>query len=274
MVRLRLAHQRCGELFKGNVDNWNVIIRFVCFGVGFHQWNGLDCLHPPYHSPKDRVLVIQPRLRNYKRKENEELSSSTSHMRSEFRLVPVLSDKGGWGAQLTVGVVVMKNCEPFVLGPALAMLSVYGRSCRSVGWNSSSNSPPQMLSPPVPIPRTENEENEQLDENLSLSFLIHWINFIQIQTYLMDLQFVSWSLWWRDGKCSHCKIHSWHEHRNSQQISGIPWRIFWCGCPPWCCESRPSHKSFEHLQKVKKWVRPNRIVMNLKGEFRCMSSSW
>lgn len=54
--------------------------------------------------------------------------------------------------QLTVGTTVMKNCELLEAGPALAMLSVYGRSCRSVGWNSSSNSPPQMLSPPMPVP--------------------------------------------------------------------------------------------------------------------------
>jgi len=46
----------------------------------------------------------------------------------------------------------MKNCDPFVFGPAFAMLTVYGRSCRSDGWNSSSNSPPQILSPPVPLP--------------------------------------------------------------------------------------------------------------------------
>ena len=31
---------------------------------------------------------------------------------------------------LTVGTTVMKNCEPFVFGPALAMLTVNGRSCR------------------------------------------------------------------------------------------------------------------------------------------------
>lgn len=54
--------------------------------------------------------------------------------------------------QLTVGTTVMKNCEPLEAGPALAILSVYGRSCLSVEWNSSSNSPPQMLSPPMPVP--------------------------------------------------------------------------------------------------------------------------
>lgn len=53
---------------------------------------------------------------------------------------------------LTVGTTVMKNWEPLVPAPAFAMLSVYGRSCLSVVWNSSSNSPPQMLSPPMPVP--------------------------------------------------------------------------------------------------------------------------
>lgn len=42
-------------------------------------------------------------------------------------------------------------CDPFVLGPALAILTVYGLSCLSVE-NSSSNSLCQMLSPPVPSP--------------------------------------------------------------------------------------------------------------------------
>jgi hypothetical protein len=30
---------------------------------------------------------------------------------------------------LTHGMTVIKNCEPLVLGPALAMLNVYGLSC-------------------------------------------------------------------------------------------------------------------------------------------------
>ena len=55
----------------------------------------------------------------------------------------------------TVGTTVIKNCEPFVFGPALAMLTVYGRSCLKLRWNSSSNSPPQMDSPPVPSPEKQ-----------------------------------------------------------------------------------------------------------------------
>merc|ERR1719152_9148 len=50
------------------------------------------------------------------------------------------------------GTVVMKNCEPLVLGPAFAIERVKGLSCFKDLWNSSSNSPPQMLSPPVPSP--------------------------------------------------------------------------------------------------------------------------
>ena len=46
----------------------------------------------------------------------------------------------------------MKNWEPLVPGPALAMESVKGRSCRRLLLNSSSNSVPQMLCPPVPFP--------------------------------------------------------------------------------------------------------------------------
>ena len=55
-------------------------------------------------------------------------------------------------ASLTVATTVMKNWEPFVSGPALAMLSVYGRSCFKEGWNSSSNSSFHIDSPPVPVP--------------------------------------------------------------------------------------------------------------------------
>ena len=34
---------------------------------------------------------------------------------------------------LTVGTTVIKNWEPLVLGPALAILTVYGRSCFRLG---------------------------------------------------------------------------------------------------------------------------------------------
>ena len=48
--------------------------------------------------------------------------------------------------------MVMKNWEPLVLGPAFAIESVNARSCRKAGANSSANSLPQMLVPPVPSP--------------------------------------------------------------------------------------------------------------------------
>ena len=38
-----------------------------------------------------------------------------------------------------VGATVMKNCEPFVPGPAFAMASRYGLLNCSSGWNSSPN---------------------------------------------------------------------------------------------------------------------------------------
>lgn len=50
------------------------------------------------------------------------------------------------------GTTVTKNCDPFVFGPALAMDSVYGRSCFNSGWNSSWKSLPQIDWPPVPLP--------------------------------------------------------------------------------------------------------------------------
>ena len=50
-----------------------------------------------------------------------------------------------WG----VGLTVMKNCEPFVPGPAFAIASRYGRSNCNSGWNSSANWKP---GPPRPVP--------------------------------------------------------------------------------------------------------------------------
>jgi hypothetical protein len=50
-----------------------------------------------------------------------------------------------------VASVVMKNCEPLVLGPALAILRVYFVCFRSD--ISSSNFLPHILSPPVPSPK-------------------------------------------------------------------------------------------------------------------------
>jgi hypothetical protein len=38
-----------------------------------------------------------------------------------------------------VAPTVMKNCEPFVPGPAFAIASRYGRLNASSGWNSSPN---------------------------------------------------------------------------------------------------------------------------------------
>ncbi|KAH9517535.1 hypothetical protein DERF_008205 [Dermatophagoides farinae] len=51
-----------------------------------------------------------------------------------------------------VAMTVMKNWDPFVLGPALAMDNVNGLSCFKCGTISSSNSAPQMEAPPVPVP--------------------------------------------------------------------------------------------------------------------------
>ena len=45
------------------------------------------------------------------------------------------------------GIVVMKNCDPFVFGPQFAILSVKGISCFKCSLNSSSNSSFQIDSP-------------------------------------------------------------------------------------------------------------------------------
>mmetsp|Transcript_15108 Transcript_15108/g.20256 ORF Transcript_15108/g.20256 Transcript_15108/m.20256 type:complete len:281 (+) Transcript_15108:580-1422(+) len=53
-----------------------------------------------------------------------------------------------------VASVVIKNCDPFVFSPAFAIDRSPGRSCFSLKF-SSLNSPPYMLSPPVPLPRVK-----------------------------------------------------------------------------------------------------------------------
>ena len=52
--------------------------------------------------------------------------------------------------------------EPLVLGPALAMDTVKGRSWRRLRLNSSANSPPQMLCPPVPSPASHTRDGHHL----------------------------------------------------------------------------------------------------------------
>ena len=88
------------------------------------------------------VLVLQHSIKN---RSSKMLKLSLVSLAFSLR---VLLEK----RLLTVGTTVMKNCDPLVLGPALAMLTVYGRSCLKFRWNSSSNSPPQIDSPPVPSP--------------------------------------------------------------------------------------------------------------------------
>ena len=51
-----------------------------------------------------------------------------------------------------VGANVMKNCEPFELGPELAIHNTPAPVCFKSLVSSSSNLPPNILSPPLPVP--------------------------------------------------------------------------------------------------------------------------
>ena len=51
-----------------------------------------------------------------------------------------------------VGARVMKNCDPFVLGPLLAMERIPAPVCFSSRVISSSNFAPKTLCPPLPVP--------------------------------------------------------------------------------------------------------------------------
>eukprot|EP01052_Picozoa_sp_SAG31_P023028 SAG31_NODE_1865_length_7034_cov_1.932805_4_plen_151_part_00 len=51
-----------------------------------------------------------------------------------------------------VGANVKKNCDPFVLGPALAIERIPAPVCLSCFVTSSSNFPPYIELPPLPVP--------------------------------------------------------------------------------------------------------------------------
>ena len=50
------------------------------------------------------------------------------------------------------GARVIKNCDLFVFGPLLAILIIPAPECFNSGVISSSNTPPYILSPPLPVP--------------------------------------------------------------------------------------------------------------------------
>ena len=56
-------HKRYRSLSSDhNVDDTDIVVRFVGFRVGFHVAHLLHHLHAFGNAPKHRVLVIQPRL--------------------------------------------------------------------------------------------------------------------------------------------------------------------------------------------------------------------
>lgn len=116
-----------------NVNYLNVIVWFICFRVRFGTADSLYHFHSFGDTAKHSVFVVQPRLK------------------LKINMFNSQNDDSYW--LLTVGMSVIKNWLPFVCGPALAILNVYGLSCFKCGRISSSNSPPHILSPPNPVPR-------------------------------------------------------------------------------------------------------------------------
>lgn len=110
-------HPSPDPLLDRNVDNFNGVPRLV-FLVAPHIANLVHYIHALDNSAKDCVLVIQPGLR---REEREEKAVPVC-VRRKIEHIALAKKKKK--TLLTVGTVVMKNCEPLVLGPALAMLTV------------------------------------------------------------------------------------------------------------------------------------------------------
>jgi hypothetical protein len=131
--KIRYLFTQLSNLFNRDTYYFYFVNRFIVL-VRFNIAYFLCNVHTLDNSPKYSVLFIQPRLKNCKIKiQNDKIKN---YLTSIF----------------THGITVMKNCDPLVLGPAFAMLSVYGLSCFNIGWNSSSNSCPHIEVPPVPFP--------------------------------------------------------------------------------------------------------------------------
>lgn len=98
---------RVPNSYNVDVENPDVLLRplLMCPDV-LYLVDNIETLDSP---PKDRVLVIKPRLE------------------SVLVIDPVAPCQGK--ACLTVLSVVTKNWLPFEFGPAFAMLTVYGLSC-------------------------------------------------------------------------------------------------------------------------------------------------
>ena len=94
--------------------------------------------------------------------------------------------------------------------PALAMETVYGRSCLSDGWNSSSNSPPQIDSPPQPVPvrNAHWEIVSVFEQNESVEA------YSPLTAYRLDPPFAPWTLWWRDERDARCSNPIWRGRRS------------------------------------------------------------
>jgi hypothetical protein len=99
--------------------------------VALDLLNALDNIHSLLDPPKYSVLVVEPR--------RLQGSCTWAGVGSDATRTGIgLDHKAAVG--LRTGAVVMKNWDPLVPGPALAMDSVNGLSWRSERWNSSSNS--------------------------------------------------------------------------------------------------------------------------------------
>ena len=106
----------CGvlHLLDVYVHDFHVVERLVLL-VRPYSLDLVHRLHARDATPKDGVLVVQPRLRVIRISEEEETSLSGKRKRKEEKERKKTR---------TVALTVMKNWEPLVLGPALAMETV------------------------------------------------------------------------------------------------------------------------------------------------------
>lgn len=88
-----------------------------------NQAHSLDHVHTITHSSKDSMFACH----------------SNYHLSFLFFMGVLFDKKKNLPSNQGVGASVMKNCDPFVLGPALAMLRMPAPVCFRSGWISSSN---------------------------------------------------------------------------------------------------------------------------------------
>ena len=126
------AQIRAAPLLNIDVNNLDVLKWLVCL-VRLRILNDMHRLQPRHHTSEDRVFIVEPRRRRSRDEELRAVCVGTS-IRHAHRVWP------NFPIQCPLSI------------PVICDLVKTHRSCFRSSENSSSNSLPQILVPPVPSP--------------------------------------------------------------------------------------------------------------------------